>query len=326
MTLLYPKTRDEWLELRHKFVSSTDSPALYDVGYQTRLGLYYTKLEEKPVEFEANERMEMGIAFQRAIATHIARKFGVRARALNCYASRPTRMGASFDYEIIGEDTNIKQIEDDSLRVMYRDRGPGVLEIKNVDWLIFRDEWTKLDNGGYEAPAHIEIQIQHQLRCIDRNWGCIGVCVGGNRLELMIRNKDDDTGRLIETRTELFWDWIEKKTPPPDRMPDDYELLKRVYGHAEPDKVLDATGKPEVERLCKVYVEAQRQITRYEEQKKAAHADLLKTIGDASKVLATGYTISCGIVSKEAYNVEAHSYRNWRVTPKKPPKENPSGN
>lgn len=317
MTLLYPKSREEWLELRHHYVSSTDSPSLFDVGYNTRLGLYYQKMEESPTEIETTERMEMGIVFQRAIATHIARKFGVRVRALNCYATRKSRMGASFDFEIVGEDANIKSVEDDSLRVMYRDRGPGVLEIKNVDSLIFRNEWVVTSDGFYEAPAHIEIQIQHQLHCIERNWGVIGACVGGNRLEMLIRTRDNDIGTVIEKRVAIFWDWIDKKTPPPERMPDDFELLKKVYGHAEPDKVLDASGKPEIIRLCSVYRKASEQIKALEDQKKAAHADLLKLIGDSSKVLADKYTISCGVVSRDGYVVEPTTYRNFRITEKK---------
>jgi predicted phage-related endonuclease len=318
MSLLYPKTREEWLALRHKYVSSTDSPSLFDVGYNTRLGLYYSKLEEQPTSFEGTERMEMGIALERAIATYIARKFGVMVRAFNAYAARNSRMGASFDFQIFGEDVNVKDVEDDSLRIMYREFGVGVLEIKNVDYFIFKQEWVQ-DNGtgSYEAPAHIEIQVQHQLHCCERNWAAIGVCVGGNRLEVLIRKRDEHIGTTIEKRVMLFWDWIDKKTPPPEKMPDDWELLKKVYSHAEPDNVLDASGKPEVIRLMKVYATAAKKIKELDEQKKAAQADLLKIIGTASKVVTPVGTISCGVISKEAYTVEPVSYRSWRVTMKK---------
>jgi predicted phage-related endonuclease len=317
MALLHPKSRAEWLELRHNNVSSTDSPSLFDVGYNTRLGLYYAKLEDKPTEIEMSERMEMGQALQRAIATVVARKYGLQVRAFNAYAVLPSRMGASFDYQIVGEDTNVRAVDDDSLRIMYHEKGPGVLEIKNVDSLVFRNEWSPLDNGGYEAPPHIEIQIQHQLHCLDRAWGAFGVCVGGNRLEVMIRNRDKFVGETIEKRVKLFWNWIENKEPPPEKMPDDFDLLKRVYGSAEPDKVMDATGNPDITRLCKVYAEAQKRIKEFEEQKKLAHADLLKLIGDNSKVLADGYTISCGVTHRDGYTVESTSYRNFRITPKK---------
>ena len=321
MTILYPKTRAEWLDLRHKYVSSTDSPSLFDVGYNTRLGLYFLKLEDAPTDGEMSERMEMGLVNQRSIALYIARKYGVRIRALNGYATRPSRMGSSFDYEIIGEDLKVKDIDDDSLRLMYRDKGPGVLEIKNVDYFIFKQDWAVQDNGSYIAPPHIEIQVQHQLRCIERQWGVIGACIGGNRLELMIRNRDDYVGEIIETRVALFWDWIDKKTPPPEQMPDDFEMLKRVYGHAEPGVVMDATGKPEIERLCKVYRDAKDKIKEWELVVKSAHADLLKLVGEASKVVTTGHTISCGVSSRDGYVVEPCTYRNWRITAKKSPKE-----
>ena len=323
MTLLYPKSRDEWLSMRHRYIGSTDSPALFDCGYSTRLQLYYEKLADAPTAFEATERMEFGLINQRGIATYIARKYGIKVRALNALAVLDSRMSSSFDYEIIGEDSTVKDVEDDSLRLMYRDKGPGLLEIKNVDWMVFRDEWPKTD-GGYEAPPQIEIQMQHELHTIDRSWGCLGVCVGGNRLEMLIRTRNEDVGQLIAARVKLFWHWIERKEPPPERMPEDYDLLKQVYSHAEPGKVLDATDKPQINTLLKAYALANAQIARYEAAKKVAHADLLKLIGDAEKVIGTEYNVSCSVVAPA--RIEAHDragYRTFRVTARKVKKDAP---
>lgn len=319
--LLYPKTRDEWLTTRHQFVSSTDSPDLFDVGYRTRLALYYEKREPEPTLFEATERMELGLVNERSIATFIARKFGVRVRALNAYATRQSRMGASFDFEVIAEDTNVKEVDDDSLRIMYRDKGAGILEIKTVDVWIFRDEWSRLDNGGYEAPAHIEIQLQHGLHCIERAWGAIGVCVGGNRLEVLIRNRNEDIGAAIEKRVALFWDWVAKGTPPPERLPEDIELIKRLLSHAEPDEVFDATGKPDIERMVKTYRIAREQEKKYKLSAELAQVAILKEIGTASKVITAEHNISCGMVKATHIEYDREAYRNFRVTPKKAAKE-----
>ena len=55
-------------------------------------------------------------------------------------------MGASFDYEIIGVKEDVTP-EDNVLQEMYRNNGAGILEIKNVDYLAFKNGWLLHDDG-----------------------------------------------------------------------------------------------------------------------------------------------------------------------------------
>ena len=56
--------------------------------------------------------------------------------------------------------------------------GPGVLELKNVDWIAHRAQW------GTEPPAHILVQLQAQLAATGFGWGAVAALVGGNDLHI----------------------------------------------------------------------------------------------------------------------------------------------
>ena len=317
MTMHYPKSRDEWLTLRHAHVCSTESPSLFGYSpYLTALELAVSKQQATYTDFESSERMEWGLTLQRAIATNIARKYGVKVKALTGFAtSSYTRMGASFDYSIVGEDET--KVEDEGLRVMYREHGPGVLEIKNVDGFIFRNQWHE-HNGVLEAPPHIEIQVQHQLNCIAWKWGAMGVLIGGNRLELLIRKYDDEIGAAIVKKTALFWGDLERGKMPPPELPQDADTIKRIYHFAEPGKLADLQGDENFKILCATVIEANARIKEATDAKESAQAQIIIAIGDAEKALAAGYSVSAGMVAEtevKAYLRKA--YRSVRVYAKK---------
>jgi putative phage-type endonuclease len=323
MTMLYPKTRDEWLALRMKYISSTESAALFGMSpYMTAFELaVIKKATEAPAEYEQNERMTWGLRLQRAIAQGIAEDYGVKVRAISGYAtSEASKLGASFDFEIVG----IKEGEftgDKNMRTLYTQHGPGVLEIKNVDGWIFKQQWQEQD-GEMEAPAHIEIQVQHQLHCIERAWACIGVLVGGNRQVVLWRIRDEDVGRAITAKVGAFWKLLDRGEMPPVDLPEDAQIIKTLYRYAEPGKVLDAQADDEIRALCAEYSTAQQAEKAAKDAKDSAVAKLLMKIGDAEKVLVKGYSISAGVVGEtlvEAYTRKA--YRNCRIYTKKATKE-----
>lgn len=321
MTLLYPKSRQEWLELRHDLVCSTEISALFGMNpYMTALEMAVAKGQPEPTDFEGSERMEWGLVLQRAIATQIARKYGVKVKALNGFGkSSICRMGASFDYQIVGEDDTT--VEDEGLRIMYREHGPGVLEIKNVDGLVFKNTWHETD-GVLEAPPHIEIQIQCQLECIGWKWGAFGVLIGGNRLEMLIRKFDRDAGAAMVKKVALFWNDLKQGKLPPVDLPADAGIIKQLYYYAEPEKVADLQADPDFAALCKEVADANAVIKAATEVKESAQARIILAMGDAEKALAAGYSVSAGMVAEtEIKSYLRKAYRSVRVYTKKPPKE-----
>jgi predicted phage-related endonuclease len=325
--MLFPKSREEWLKLRVDHISSTESAALFGMSpYMTAFELAVLKKSpDAPAEYEQNERMTWGLRLQRAIAQGIAEDYGVKIRAISGYASLPdSKMGASFDYEIVGlkeatEGDHAAWECNQLLRELYKKHGPGVLEIKNVDQWIFKQEWIEGDDG-LEAPAHIELQVQHQLVCIEREWAAIGVLVGGNQQHLVIRLRDREVGASITAKVGRFWKGIAGGHMPPVTLPQDADILRKLYRYAEPGSLLDfqVTDNEAIHTLARQHAEATALKSAAEKAHKSSGAALMMAIGSAEKVLFADLTVSAGMVAPtrvEAYDREG--YRNLRVYPKK---------
>jgi putative phage-type endonuclease len=169
-------SRAEWLKARQSCVSSTESAALFGMSPWTSAFELANRKAQKLPETDSDERMAWGQRLQDAIAQGIADDYGVIIESLElAYAVHPDRprMGSSFDYMIV--DAKEREGGFSELGALFKKHGPGLLEIKNVDALVYRD-WPE-----HDAPDHIEIQVQHELEVSQLAWCALGVLVGGNR-------------------------------------------------------------------------------------------------------------------------------------------------
>ena len=193
-------TEAAWLEARKQDVTSTESAALFGMSpYMTHFDLWHRKRFGLVPAFKTNERMKWGNRLEAAIAHGIADEKGWEIKPMKDYMRDPDlRLGSSFDFVItsLGE--------------------PVHLEIKNVDYLAFRDGWIEHDDGSMEAPEHIEMQVQHQMAVSGFKRAYIGAFVGGNRFELIERERDEAVIAAIKSMTKLFWESVEEgKEPSP---------------------------------------------------------------------------------------------------------------
>jgi putative phage-type endonuclease len=291
-----PASRKEWLDLRMHDVTSTEVAALFNISpYATEFELWYRKKAETVVELDGNERMRWGERLQDAIANGIAEDYGWDIRHMSEYMRIPElRMGASFDYAI-GDD--------------------GLLEVKNVDALVFRDGWL-VEGDDLEAPPHIELQIQHQLAVSGRKYARIGALIGGNRVALIHRDADTQIIETIKMRVKAFWESIEANKPPHPDYVRDCEFISKLYNYAEPGKILDARDDAYIARMCANYREASEAAKKADERKQAIKAELLTRIGSAEKVLGEDYSITASLVGPAHVEYEREGYRlfkiNWR--------------
>jgi predicted phage-related endonuclease len=328
MTELYhPKTVDEWLALRQRHVSSTESSALFGLNpYMTAYELaVIKKSDEVAEEYREDERQRWGKMLQRVIAQSIADDYGVKVRALTAYAVEPElRMGSSYDYEIVGKKEGFKPETDERtyLRTMYDQFGAGVLEIKNVDGLVFKNDWLA-DAESFEAPAHIELQVQHQLEVIRRKWSALGVLVGGNRRIVTRRLRDEDIGNSIRVKVDRFWKGLGEGRMPPLTMPEDARVVRDLYGYAETTQILDfqadkASAGEEVHELAKRHQLSTQALSDAKKAHETTGALLVMALGSAAKALFDDMTVNAGMV-KETVVPEyvRKAYRNLRIYAKK---------
>lgn len=292
------KTEREWLNLRSQDLTSTEVSALFDASpYATEFELHHIKTGTLKKEFEENERMVWGNRLEAAIAKGVAEDFGVVIEPMKYYARIPSiRLGASFDYKIVGLVEGFSG--DERMREMFRNHGVGIMEVKNVDGLQFRRTW--IDNGeDIEAPPHIEIQVQAQLEAADLAWSVITPLVGGNTPRPIIRERDVELGALIRSKVEHFWDRINAGVSPEPSFRKDADTISKLYLEND-GSTLDLTDNPRVYELCKEYKAAGADEKEAEERKKAAKAELLTIIEAAKTVRAAGFSISAG-TNKESF-------------------------
>ncbi|HLV16013.1 MAG TPA: YqaJ viral recombinase family protein [Pseudomonas sp.] len=279
----------EWLALRERDVTSTETAALFGCSpYLTEYELWHRKTGQLPVEFEVNQRMVWGNRLESAIAMGIAEDFGLIVEPFKVYVRIPElRMGSSFDFKIIG----LREGAPDNIyRELFREHGPGIMEVKNVDGLAFKRGWIA-DGEDMEAPPHIELQVQHQQEVADLDWTLIAPLVGGNTPRPFHRLRNRDYGGLICDKIATFWHSVDiGKAPDPDYSKDG-DTIARLFAN-DNGETLDMTGNNRLAELVAAYTAAAADEKAAKARKDAAKAEALLLIGNAAKVVGSGFTIS----------------------------------
>lgn len=313
--IFHPESEAGWHALRATDLTSTDAAALFGLSpYKTPFELWHEKKAGQPVEISQNDRMLWGNRLQDAIAEGIAEDQGLVIRPMREYVRLGgLRIGSSFDFDIEGV------LPKSPFADTFAALGPGILEIKNVDWLAFRNGWT-VEDDFVEAPTHIEIQTQHQQLVAGRGWSLIGALVGGNRYEVIERRADAEVHAGILAKAAEFWRSIDTNSPPPPVMPEDAEAVIRMHGFAEPGKLYDARNDAEIASAIADYARLKREAKDIDEIAQVRKAEILQRIGDAEKVLVDGFSVSAGMVGPAEVSYTRAGYRNFRVTAKKPGK------
>lgn len=300
---LIPKSEAEWLEFRKQDITSTEVAALFNLSpYLSEFELWHRKKDGMDSGFEPNDRIKWGQRLQDSIAHGVAEDNGWKVRRMDEYLRVPDlRMGSSFDF-------SIESCTDDP-RI-------GLLEIKNVDALIFRDQWA-VDGDTLEAPSHIEIQVQHQLAVSGRAFAYLAALVGGNRVVLIKRTPDQAIITAIKSKVQAFWKSVDENTPPSPDFHRDAEFISKLYGYAEPGKVFDASSDSEIQTLMERYKALAGQVKTAEDEKDAIKAQILTRVGDAEKVEGSAWSISCGIIGECPVSYVRKAYRNFKPSYRK---------
>jgi len=335
MEIIQPKDEAHWLQLRTHDITSTECGALFGLDsasyIPTLFELWHRKKNNTAVEFTPNDRVKWGQRLEATIAAGIAEDNEWKVRKMTEYIRLPEeRLGASFDFEIvvaeqIPEVYRKHKIEIENLAPGMTLEIPagdeyfqslGLLEIKNVDALQLRDKWI-IDEDNVEAPAHIELQIQHQLLVSGRKFAYLGALIGGNKVVLLRREPDAAIHQAIKEKAKAFWASVESGKPPAPDFKRDANFISSLYGFAEVGKVIESTGGGRIEELMSAYRLASQEEKRAGEMKEAAKAEMLTLIGDAEKVKGDGWSISAGMIGPAHVEYDRKPYRAFRVTFKK---------
>lgn len=195
------KETKQWLDDRKQDLTSTDIASLFGVGRMTYEALLSHKRNKTTQDFQRNERCDWGLVLQDAIAEKFAKDNNWQLKRMDEYIRIPElRLGSSFDYEVMYEEED--------------DKGEShlvheILEIKNVDYFQYSKEWYK--GFEIEAPAHIELQLQHQLLVSGFDVGYIGVLIGGNQGIVLKREANKKVHEAILKKAKEFWKKLDER-------------------------------------------------------------------------------------------------------------------
>ncbi|QNT79195.1 YqaJ viral recombinase family nuclease [Entomobacter blattae] len=249
-------------------------------------GLWQVKAGNAPAPVVDNERVKWGNFLEEGIAKYIAEENGFTIeKALYYEDAHVQGMGCTPDYLITGG--------------MAESSGPGVLEIKNVDYQVFRDKWK----ASGEPPLHIMLQLQHQLACTGLGWGIIGALVGGNQRHVYHYDARPRTMAEIRKRIAEFWQSIRENRPPPiDGLETTAGIIETLYERV--DDTLDLTGNNELPELCAEKLKLAHERKAREEQEAEITNQIKALLQGHSGAICNGFSIKA-VQTKDTPDREA---------------------
>jgi putative phage-type endonuclease len=292
------ENEEHWHKLRAENVGASEVAALFGASpYTTRFTLWHQKAGKIAAPEFNSERMEWGNLLEPVIAKGISNKQGWQVQKVRRYLTHKTikGMGASLDYEIINHPD-----------------GVGCLEIKNISIEAFRSNWLKNEDGSYEAPLHIELQLQHQLAVTGRPWGAIGLLVGGNESHVVIRKRHEPTIQKIEATVAAFWESIEKGEAPHIENAGDLAAVEELFS----GKQVVSFENSDFEKAAELYIKARENMKVSEANLEECKASLIAFLDlyDAEVGVGNGYKVSYKEQTKKEHVVKESKFRVLRVS------------
>jgi len=275
---------EEWYALRPKYIGASEVAALFGHSpYLTKFELWHQKRGNIEDSFQENERVFWGSVLEPAIARGAAETHGWKLdKPAGYYVHDSVEgMGATPDYIITD-----------------KEKGEGLLEIKSIDWIVFKDSW---DEG--EPPIHYLLQLQHQLACTGHKWGAIAALVGGNQLEIFTYDRHEATISKIEQAVKEFWGSVREGQEPP-AVAEDYSLLQEMFTHAS-HKQEDLTADNELPGLCAQYKEAGQRRKEAEKEEKGAKSRIMQKLRDADSAICVGFFIKAPTITRHMKAADA---------------------
>lgn len=273
----------DWHGIRARNIGSSEISALFGLpdaelpNYALRLfALWHVKAGNAPPPPVDLVRTAWGLRLEAVIAEAAAEHEGWTIEK-GGYVSDPTTegLGCTLDF-VIASDPD----ED----------GPGVLEAKNVDWLIHRRSWRDA-----EPPFHILLQLQHQLAATGYAWGAVVALVGGNDLRVYRYKARPKLIDEIRRRVRQFWASIELGLEPaPDGSSSASHVLASLY--PEPiDDAVDMSFDNEWSEAAQALFNAAIDQREADRQYKAARNRVARLLGDHRRGYGNGWSVTCSI-------------------------------
>jgi putative phage-type endonuclease len=294
-SVLVYESRHDWLTARRRGIGASDAAAIVGLNpFKPALAVYCEKLGIQQPEAEHAEAAEWGRKLEPLIADEYVLRTGRELQDPGPYAIHTSQenpfMLATLDREILA--------------------GPGVtcrgvLEIKTAS-AFKQAEWRT------EAPAHYNVQVQHQLAVTGYRWGSIAALIGGQRLVWFDIERDEHLIEILVEAEERFWRHLQQQIPPePDDKAARYlSMLYREDG-TRPAVALTASAC----EWDEIIRHAHDMIRDAKRRKSAAENRIKAALGTATAgILPNGVIYTWKTQERKEYMVAAAKCRTLRRT------------
>jgi len=193
-------TEESWLAARRSMIGASESAALIGEGYKDQnvasIWLEKTRGETREFSEAENRRLRIGKQVEPVLRAEFEHDTG-----LKCMSPGPFRIFRHPNFPWLGATLD---------GVTYHDEfGWCPVELKNVS------EWAASDWEDDGIPVKFEIQIQHQMAVTGASVAYLVGLIGGQRIEIRQRFRNDEAIVRLLTRNREFWSYVESKTVPP---------------------------------------------------------------------------------------------------------------
>lgn len=268
----------QWHEIRKRIIGSSDIASLFPKddggfhGFSTPFELYHKKLGNITEELEDNQRMKRGRQLERIIAEMACEDNG--------WELQPDPQGVYINEEVRGSGAT------PDFFAVCPARGMGVIECKNIDFLIFRDEWV---DG--EPPLKYLLQLQQQLDCTGLSWGAVVALVGGNDLRVYIYERHEAAIAAIREKIATFWKWIDEGKEP-KAVADDFAIVGNAYERKPAEAVIDLSRDNEMPMLCAELLQATETRKRAEDVEAGLKAQIIQKLQGHAAAQVQGFLVA----------------------------------
>jgi putative phage-type endonuclease len=162
-----------------------------------------------------------------------------------------------------------------------------------------------------QVPTPYQLQVQHYMAVTGLTWALVACLVGGQRLEIRVVPRDDDSIALMLNLEEEFMEHVrEQKPPDPDGSADATAVLDRMYSDADGVVKLTSRDAELVMQARKLRAALKATNTQLEEVEQR-----LKMRMDSREVgLLNGEpVIRWQHVERKGYTVEPTTYRRFTL-------------
>lgn len=264
---------DDDLAFRNSVVGASEVAALFDCHpYLTRFELYHRRRGTIATpDFGGNDRIEAGVFLEA----------GIFDWACDRWKYEPVATPARLD--------NGKGLGGHPDRLAYcpERKSVGIVEIKMVDWLIFKG-W------GGEPPLNYLLQPQTYAGLAGVDWCDIVYTVNANQLERHQDRFRPDLFAKIEARVEAFWADVRAGIEPRVNYSRDGAALVESLG-LPTTEMADLRSDEDAEQWALDFLDAKARAKAADADAEIARTKLIERIGTAGFAMLPGHKIGAAM-------------------------------